>query len=99
MKTASLLAIVFLAACASSGTNIEPETRPVRIASTNTGVAPGNCPEARRRAAQKPDLDVDRIPSPIKMKPAPLQRVPANALRKDGSADVKVDVIIDTLGR
>ena len=99
MKTASLLAIAFLAGCASGGTSdIEPD-KPVRVASMNTGVARGDCPEARRRAAEKPDLDVDRLPSPIAMSPKPLQKVPANALRKDGSADVKVDVIIDTLGR
>ena len=51
------------------------------------------------RAADKPDLEVDRIPSPITMKPAALQKVPPTALRKDGSAVVKVDVVIDTLGK
>jgi hypothetical protein len=62
-------------------------------------VAPGDCAEALRRAAAKPGLAVDRIPSPIVAKPAALQKVPRAALRKDGSADVKVDVLIDTLGR
>ncbi len=52
-----------------------------------------------RRAAAKPDLDVDRIPAPIVAKPAALQRVPKSALRKDGSAEIKVDVVIDTLGK
>jgi outer membrane biosynthesis protein TonB len=99
MKPVFLLVFVMLAGCASGGSaSIEEETKPVRIASMNTGVAPGDCPEALRRARQKPDLDVDRIPSPLAMKPAPLRNVPATALRKDGSADVKVDVIIDTLG-
>ena len=100
MKIASLLAVTVLAACATgSNPNIQAETKPVRVASANTGVTPGDCPEARRRAIEKPDLDVDRLPSPRTMSPRPLQKVPPSALRKDGSADVKVDVIIDTLGR
>ena len=72
---------------------------PVRIAPTEQPVAPGDCVEALRRAVAKPDLPVDRIPSPIVAKPPALQKLPASALRKDGSADVKVDVIIDTLGK
>ena len=44
-------------------------------------------------------LVVDRIPAPIVAKPPALQRPPRSALRKDGSADVKIDVVIDTLGR
>jgi hypothetical protein len=70
-----------------------------RIAPGEVPVAPGDCAEATRRALAKPDLVVDKIPAPIVAKPAPLQRVPRSALRKDGSADVKVDVLIDTLGK
>ena len=33
------------------------------------------------------------------MKPAPFQQLPESALRKDGSAEIKVDVVVDTLGR
>jgi hypothetical protein len=94
-----LAAVAALAACASGGPSIEEETKPVRIAAGGGGVAPGDCREARRRALAKPDLDVDRIPSPVAMNPKPLQKVPASALRKDGSAEIKVDIIIDTLGR
>jgi len=59
----------------------------------------GDCVEARRRATLQADLEVERIPAPVAMKPAPFQRVPESALRKDGSAEIKIDVIIDTLGR
>ena len=65
----------------------------------NTGVAMGDCVEARRRATARPDLEVDRLPAPVRMSPPPLRRVPSSALRKDGSAEVKADVIVDTLGR
>jgi hypothetical protein len=33
------------------------------------------------------------------MKPAPFRDMPASVLRKDGSAEIKIDVVIDTLGR
>jgi outer membrane biosynthesis protein TonB len=98
---ALLASAAALTACASSGSR-SMESKPVRIAtmsSASDAIAPGDCAEARRRAAAKPDLTVDRIPAPVSMKPAPLRGYPAKALRKDGSAEVKVDVIVDTLGR
>lgn len=92
------------AACSKPAPEPEPEitVQPsvgVRVAPTEQAVAPGDCPEALRRALEKPDLAVDRIPSPVVAKPAPLQKPPRVALRKDGSAEVKVDVLIDTLGK
>jgi hypothetical protein len=59
----------------------------------------GDCVEARRRAALEPDLAVDRLPAPVVTKPAPFRDMPYSALRKDGTAEIKIDVIIDTLGR
>ncbi|MDB4907660.1 MAG: hypothetical protein JWO05_2444 [Gemmatimonadetes bacterium] len=89
-----------MAACAAKP---EPELAPavenVRVAPADKPVAFGDCVEARRRAAEKPDLVVDSIPRPLVQKPAPLQKVPRTAWRKDGSAEVKVDVLIDTLGK
>ncbi len=78
---------------------IEMQTANVRVAPPDQAIAPGDCAEAMRRALDKPDLAVDRVPSPLATKPAPLQHPPRSALRKDGSADVKVDVLIDTLGK
>lgn len=75
----------------------QPETRSVRLASS--GPKYGDCADALQRAAATPDLDVDRLPAPRVRRPAPLRRVPLTALREDGSAEVQVDVIIDTLGR
>ncbi len=105
MRRYTLVAIAFLTACArtpapQTGPSLSalPETN-VRIAPTDVPVDSGDCVEAMRRASVKPDLIVDRIPAPVVAKPAALQRVPKSALRKDGSADVKVDVLIDTLGR
>jgi hypothetical protein len=74
---------------------VETETG-ARIASP---LKRGDCVEARRRAALQPDLDVERIPAPVAMKPAPFRGVPESALRKDGSAEIKIDVVVDTVGR
>ncbi|HEU4996268.1 MAG TPA: hypothetical protein VFT29_15735 [Gemmatimonadaceae bacterium] len=67
----------------------------------STGVAYGDCAEARKRAADKPDLDVDRLPSPVRQKPPVFQQMPANVKSQVDrkGAVVKVDVIVDTLGR
>jgi hypothetical protein len=62
-------------------------------------LAHGDCVEARRRAALQPDLEVERLPAPVAMKPAPFHGMPESALRKDGSAEIKIDVVVDTLGR
>ena len=83
-----------IAACAHPS-QAAPEEVGARIAGP---LAYGDCVEARRRAALQPDLEVDRIPAPVAMKPAPFQRTPESALRKDGSAEIKIDIIIDTLG-
>lgn len=94
------LCAFFLSACHQSpdpDIASQPETRSVRVASS--GPTYGDCANALQRAAAKPDLDVDRLPVPRVRQPAPLSRVPLTALRDDGSADVQVDVIIDTLGK
>ena len=93
----TISALVLAAACAHNGPSpaIESETG-ARIAEP---LKAGDCVEARRRAALEPDLAVDKLPMPVVMKPAPFRDMPYSALRKDGSADVRIDVVIDTLGR
>jgi hypothetical protein len=88
-------ACLLAAACASSP---EPDYRPVRVAGMARPLTHGNCPEARRLAAEKPDLDVDRTPAPIAQKPPALAKVPPGVVGAKG-AIIKADVIIDTLGR
>jgi hypothetical protein len=92
------LLAAFVAACASS--NADPDYRPVRMAGVAKPLTFGDCPEARRMAAEKPDLDVDRLPAPIAMKPPVLapQDIPPGVIGPKGAV-IKADVIIDTLGR
>src|ERR1051326_8646056 len=90
-----------LAACSSAPpeTDITPKVVADSAPPGDLPVASGNCAEALRRAAAKPDLVVDQLPVLVSAKPAPLQHPPASALRKDGSAEVKIDVVVDTLGK
>src|ERR1043165_7283007 len=104
MRYSSIVVAALVGACSSSQTanttDIAPEpVVPVRVAPGDQPIAPGDCVEARRRAAEKPDLVVDRLPAPVSAKPPALQKVPKSALRKDGSAEIKVDVLVDTLGK
>jgi len=91
-----------LAACSSSPPP-EAEIKPQVLADAappgSMPVPAGDCAEALRRAAEKPDLVVDQLPVLVTAKPKPLQNPPRSALRKDGSAEVKIDILIDTLGK
>lgn len=91
--------MVGMAACAG---NPEPELvpdEPVRIAPPAGAVRYGDCVEARKRATEKPDLDVDRLPTPKAMIPAPIpaRSMPA-AVRGARYNEVRVTVLVDTLG-
>jgi outer membrane biosynthesis protein TonB len=55
---------------------------------------------AREEAAADPRLDVEKVPAPVAMTPAPIRRpVPRTALRRDGSSVIRVEVLVDTLGK
>ena len=97
-----ILSTVLLLAAACSrapGPATEPEVRNVSIAPAEAPLQHGDCAEARRRVATRPDMVVDRVPAPVAMKPAPFQKAPARVWNKDGSAVIKAEVMIDTLGR
>ena len=93
-------ALPLLAACAS---NPDPDLvpdKPVRIAAPMKPIAPGDCPEALRRAEADVDLPVDRLPSPRALVPSPLpvKTMPPEVRTAKYNA-VKITVLVDTLGR
>jgi hypothetical protein len=95
-----LCAVLFLTAACATSPNEDRASRPVRVAGMAKPITFGDCPEARRLAAEKPDLDVDRVPAPVAMKPPVLapEQVPPGVIGPKGAV-IKADVIIDTLGR
>lgn len=89
----SLALIAFVAACAGSS---QPRTRNAQILAPPTD----SCVLAREDAAADPRLEVERVPTPVRMVPPPIRRpVPASATRRDGSSSLKVEVMVDTLGK
>lgn len=99
---AALVLVLVLAAAACSSSQPEttpvPESTPARIASS---LKYGDCVEARRQAAAKVDLDVDRLPTPVRYQPPPIPRLksyPQGVFGEDTS-EVRIQVLVDTLGR
>lgn len=94
------LAALVVTACASNGDPDLVPDAPVRVAPPLDPVKQGDCAEALRRAAARPDLAVDRLPTPRALVPPPLpgKTMPAEVRRAKYNA-VKVTVLVDTLGR
>jgi hypothetical protein len=99
---AVLLATSIVACAHNPEPDPEPElvTEPVRVAPPLQPVAYGDCAEANKRALEKPDLLVDRVPSPkaaassaLPMKSAP------TAVKRAKYLDVRISVLVDTLGK
>jgi hypothetical protein len=87
----SLVVIAVIAACASA-----PRTRNAQLLAPPTDA----CLIARENAAADPRLEVERVPTPLRMVPPPIRpRPPRTALRPDGSSVLRVEVLVDTLGK
>jgi hypothetical protein len=103
----SLFALVLFTACAvacASKTpepDSKPEIVPVRIAGMDAPLAQGDCAEAVRRAVARPDLDVEKVPEPLAMKPGPIdtKKMPKGVADKNGYYEIKFQVLVDTLGK
>ncbi|HEX6052011.1 MAG TPA: hypothetical protein VFZ21_22230 [Gemmatimonadaceae bacterium] len=93
----SALGLAALAAACGGG-RAEPEVavRNARVAPAETVVT---CEEWVRRAQADPELGVDRVPAPVAFNPAPIpRRLPKGVVGKDGKAEVRIRVVVDTLG-
>jgi hypothetical protein len=90
-------------ACASRTPTPEPEPAMVsaRLDTRPVQVTPGDCSEALRMAQAEPDMDVDKVPEPIAMKPAPIdtRKMPRGVADRNGYYNVKFRVLVDTLGK
>ena len=90
-------AALFAAACAKPKEEVV-NVRPMTPA--EAAIRPGDCVEARRRAAEKTDLEVDRLPELVRG-PRPFVPTPESVqadIDKNGMA-FRADVLIDTLGK
>jgi hypothetical protein len=92
-------------AAAPAPTPVEAVVVPEPVAETavrvDSGVKYGDCAEALRRAVAQPDLDVDSLPAPVAYKPVPIDvtKMPRGVLSKTGYSEVRITVVVDTLGK
>jgi hypothetical protein len=92
--TAALALVSLIAACAPA--------RPTPATQNAQLLAPpkDSCELAREDARLDPRLDVERVPTPLRMDPPPIKRpVPAAVLRRSRGDTIKAEVLVDTLGR
>ncbi|HET9425148.1 MAG TPA: hypothetical protein VFO55_07250 [Gemmatimonadaceae bacterium] len=105
LRTAPLIILAGLvAACSKSvpATEAEPEMVGARMATNLEGpIARGDCREAARRAAADPNLDVEKVPAPVRMVPPAIdtRRMPRAVPDRNGWYTVKFHVLVDTAGR
>lgn len=94
-RCVGIAALAFLLASCASG------AKPAAGTNARLLAPPADrCVLAREEAATDPRLDVEKVPAPIAMTPAPIRRpVPRTALRRDGSSVIRVEVLVDTLGK
>lgn len=89
----SFALIALAAACAGTA---QPTSRNAQI------LAPpvDSCVLAREDAAADPRFEVECVPTPLQMVPPPIRTpVPRSAVRRDGSSSLKVEVLVDTMGK
>ena len=84
------------AACSGGRAAVDESVKPVRMASPDPVAT---CSEWVQRAVADPEIAVERVPEPIAFDPAPIpRRLPKGVVGKDGKAEVRIRVLIDTLG-
>ena len=101
-KILAILAAVSLAACSkkAADTQAEPELVGARINNNlEAPIARGDCREATRRALANPNLDVEKVATPLAMTPPPVGKIPKGVTDRNGWFNVKFQVLVDTLGR
>ena len=100
-KLLAILAAVSLAACSKKPeTQPEPETVSARINDRlEAPIARGDCREATRRALANPNLEVEKVATPLAMTPPPVGKMPRGVADRNGWFNVKFHVIVDTTGR
>ena len=96
-----VITTVLASACASHAPVNVPESVPVRLGVVDAPIKRGDCAEALRRAIAKPDMDVEKVPAPLAQRPVPIdtKKMPRGVLDKNKYGEIRVEVLVDTLGR
>jgi hypothetical protein len=96
IRRASIIALIGTVACAGGRPTPDPSVKAVRVAPPDPVVT---CDEWVRRAVADPELNVERVPAVVAFNPQPIpKRLPKGVVGKDGKAEVRIRVLVDTLG-
>jgi outer membrane biosynthesis protein TonB len=97
LRTAGACVAALIAAVAcGGGPKADPSVKAARLAPPDPVVT---CAEWARRAAADPEIAVERVPAPIALEPPPIpKRLPKGVLDKNGRGEVRIRVLVDTLG-
>jgi len=103
-KFLAILAATSLVACSHSkpDTQAEPEMVGARVNDKlEAPIARGDCKEAVKRANANPNLDVEKVATPLAMAPAPIdaRRMPKGVADRNGWYTVKFHVLVNTDGK
>ena len=95
-RVSSVVLLLSAAACGGGRTNIDESAKPVRMAPPDPVVT---CVEWVQRATADPEIAVERVPEPVRLDPVPIpRRLPKGVVGKDGKAEIRIRVLVDTLG-
>jgi hypothetical protein len=94
-RCASVVALLATLGCGGRPP-ADPTVKPARMAPPDPVIT---CSEWVQRAVANPELAVERVPEPTAFDPPPIpKRLPKGVLDKNGHAEVKIRVLVDTLG-
>jgi hypothetical protein len=95
-RVVAVAGLLALAACGSGRSAIDASATPARVAPPDPVVT---CNEWVGRAVADPEIPVERVPAPVALDPLPIpKRLPKGVVGKDGKAEVRIRVLVDTLG-
>jgi hypothetical protein len=95
LRIPSVVALLAVTACGGRAV-ADPSAKPARVAPPDPVVT---CNEWVQRAIADPELAVERVPAPVAFDPAPIpKRLPKGVLGKNGQGEVRIRVLVDTLG-
>ncbi len=91
-----LAALLASTACASAPV---PVLEPEPVASA-VPIGSDLCYLTVAEAVSRPDLEVDRVPAPLKQDPPPFKPpYPRGVFGKGGTMEIAIEVLVDTLGK
>jgi len=96
LRISCVASLLVAAGCGGGRASVDETVKPVRVAPPEPVVT---CNEWVQRAIADPEIAVEHVPAPVKLDPPAFpSRLPKGVLSKDGKGEVRIRVLVDTLG-